>query len=123
MAGADFGDDSELAPCPPWLATPNCAHLVVSAPETAEVGIDLRADGDPVSAGCTHFGPDAIHHQLDGSLLTVAQLVGLGDALVRAGESDDLAVYVWYEPCGEGVAVEDLEPEVREGLEALGYLD
>ncbi len=100
----------------------NYAELVADVDLEDTVRIELRMDGEVFPEAQTHLGAMGQASGLDGATIRIADIVASPSAFNLASLPQGTAVYIWYLPGTEVIADEDLEPELRESLEALGYI-
>ncbi len=101
----------------------NQALFRVEAAMAGEVSIDLSVNGQPFPETVVHLGAGNRHGGLAGASLRIAELAAGPDHLNLTVLPKALAAYVWYVPPAETVTEDELSPEMRENLRALGYLD
>ena len=100
----------------------NYAELVADVSITGSVRIELHIDGKPFPSDQTHIGSVGKAGALDGSSIKVADIVAAPYAFDPTALPTGTAVYVWYLPSPETIADDELSSELRESLEALGYI-
>ena len=96
-------------------------HLVLDA--GAEVSLEMQADGNPVGASDVFFGGDRVNRPTDGGTFEPAQYVADLHAFDPVLLPRKFAVYVWYVPDVDTIRNDELDPELRDALRGLGYLD
>jgi len=88
-----------------------------------EILIDLKADGQPVRAEDIFLGPPGAPRHPRDDVVLISDLTADSYAFDPLLLERRFAVYVWYVPPPETVSDEQLDPEVRKAMEALGYLE
>ncbi len=99
------------------------ALLRVETPPEGRFTLDLRVDGKPISPTQVRAGAKRSHQALQDVEFTAASLQAPAGFVKRALLPEETAVYVWYVSSPKRLAEEDLDPETRESLRALGYLE
>jgi len=87
------------------------------------VAIDLAIDGKPFPDAVSFVGADRTSRALDGTPIPVEALTAPADPIDLAGLPDRTAAYVWFVPPAETITEAEMDPETRENLRALGYLE
>ncbi len=98
------------------------AGLSAQVAADAEVNISLSFDGALVIAEQVHFGASRSAHALDGRAIPMAEVRGSSVDFDPAALPVRLAVYVWYVPSPDQIYGDQLTPEIRESMRALGYI-
>lgn len=107
----------------PWQAVQRVhAHLSVQIPVTGEVQIDARVAGAPVDPAQIYLGRARNHGALENATLKLADVLAHPDDFDLAGLPQGFGVYVWYVAGPESLTDEAVPTDVREALEALGYV-
>lgn len=101
----------------------NQALFRVDIPGHEKAALEVSLNGTPFPEDAVHIGPEKRHGALDGAPLPMADLTATPNHLNLATLPEKLAAYVWYVPPAETVPEEELSPEMRENLRALGYLE
>jgi arylsulfatase A-like enzyme len=104
------------------LTEQNYAEVVGQVPINATLHIELSLDGETFPESQTHLGEIGANGVLNGVELRIADLVASPFAFDPAALPAGTAAYVWYLPGPETIADDELDPELRESLEALGYI-
>ncbi len=99
------------------------ALLRVEMPPEGRFTVDLRVNGEPIPPECVFAGGKRKHHTLQEEDFTAAKLEAPAGFVKRALLPEQMAVHIWYVPPPEQIAEEALDPETRENLRALGYLE
>jgi len=108
----------------PWQAVERIhAHLSVDAPLDAAVVIDARIGGAPIEPLRVHLGRARANGPLESVNLQLSQLLAHPDDFDLAGLPQGFGVYIWYVAEAESLADEAVPADVREALEALGYVE
>ena len=126
-AGVTMGDGSLVLEIggqsvrPGETTTSHRTHLVVPLPPTTQVEIDIEVDGRDIAVENVHLGEAARHRALDGSAVALSEVLASGSFEPQVPEAH-FGVHVWYVERTKQVADEDLDDEVRQSLEHLGYI-
>lgn len=99
------------------------AHLSVAVPLATQLQVDVRVDGAPVDSALVHLGHQGKNGSLDQAVLNPADLLAHPDGFDLASLPRAFGVYIWYVAPAESLADEQVPAEVREALEALGYVE
>ncbi len=103
------------------LAEQDHARLRIDAPADARIEAHVLVDGAPISPEWLHLGAD--RDDIDLAMpLQALDLVADSDSHDPAGLPRRFAVYLWYVADPDAIAPEELDPKMRDALEALGYL-
>jgi len=100
----------------------NYAELMAELNLDDTVEIELSIDGTPFPREQTHLGAVGTSGALDGSSIRIADIVASPQGFDPAALPTGTAVYVWYIPGPETITDDELDPSLRESLEALGYI-
>jgi len=98
------------------------AQLRFSAPGDADLLLDLEVDGRPVSPSEIFLGPPNTPTHPQKNVLTLSNIVADSRAFDPLLLDRRFAVYVWYVPMPKTISDDALAPEVRDAMQALGYL-
>jgi len=104
------------------LAEQDNAHLQVAATMEADMSLSLEVDGHPAPPESVFLGAEGKHPTEARFTVKPAELLAGSDAYDPAGLPRAFGLYVWYVAPPEAIAEEDLDPKIRENLQALGYL-
>ncbi len=98
------------------------ALIVLDVPADAEIHFEAAREGQPMDAAAFHLGPDwAAPAGLDR--LRPEAVLSAPEGPARAKLPKGFHVYTWYVPPVTQVDAASLDPELRENLRALGYLE
>lgn len=103
-------------------AVQNSAHFRFDVDKGAAVSISLLWNGKPLPEKTGWAGAAMTPAPLTGESLPVRTLQAPMDAFDPAGLPVRVSAYTWYVEPTKGLEEEDLSPEMRGSLEALGYL-
>lgn len=121
----DFGDVRTRRPgSTQWhdAVQQESAQLRFSSVSGKRISLEIKADGNPVSASEIFLGsPKTARHPVDNTV-ELSQIAADSRAFDPLLLDRRFAVYVWYVPPPATVSNEALEPDVRNAMEALGYL-
>lgn len=98
------------------------ALMVVELDEATDVALSLTCNGAPVGPRAVHAGDDGHHRELAGESVPLMELLadpGTYDALQLP---NGFRVYVWYVPRVERIHADEMDGDMRDALEATGYL-
>ena len=101
----------------------NFAHLRVALDSLDDVAITLTVNGQIVPENGVRLGSGATARPLDGAAIPLADLLANPDSFDPSSLPQRFGVYCWYVAEADRIADEDLSPEMRESLRALGYID
>ncbi len=108
----------------PWQAVQRVhAHLSVDVPLTEDVQIDARVGGTPVDTAQVYLGRARSHGALENVTLKSTDVLAHPDDFDLAGLPQGFGVYVWYVAGPETLSEEAVPADVREALQALGYVN
>ncbi len=99
------------------------AHLSVPVPLATQLELDVRFDGAPIDPVRVHLGHERKSGSLNQTVLNPVDLLAHPDGFDLAGLPRAFGVYIWYVAPAESLADDDVPLEVREALEALGYVN
>jgi hypothetical protein len=108
---------------PPSVGLENCAHLHVETADVGTVHIELRCDGEPFPRELVRVGNSAAPLPPEGIPILANDLLARGETLIQGDRAESPGAYLWLVLPGELVPTDELEPEMREALQALGYLE
>jgi arylsulfatase A-like enzyme len=100
----------------------NSAHLLVGMDQPSKLTITLLADGVPMDEEDVFLGPEGLHQTLYNLEVDALDILGPPDTYDPAALPKQFAAYIWYVPSVDTVTKEELQPELREAMEGLGYL-
>ncbi len=98
------------------------AHLVVPAPPDGPVSIRIEVDGMPLQSGIGTAGNIDSPSALDGTPLRPIDILASPNAFDPAALPRKFAVYVFYVAEPGSISLDDLDPDVVDAMEGLGYL-
>ncbi len=117
------GEKRDKLHVPEWEFKQTCAVIRADLPPGAQPRINLTLDGKPIDLARVTAGPAGIHRVLDGSAVSLAELIAPPAAYDPLNLPKAFGVCLWYVPRAETVALDAIDPETREAMRALGYLD
>ena len=100
----------------------NHAHLHIHAPLDSELTVTLKSNGKPIDPEEISIGSEGKHRPLRRAVLRMKDMLADPDAFDPTVLPSKFAVYIWYVADTETVADEELDPQVRDALRALGYM-
>ncbi len=106
-----------------WPGVRNYAYLHVDTGTALKVDLDVLSDGQPILPECVQAGPQRTHLPLDGSPILIETIKASPELLTTALLPPKFAVYLWHVSGGEEIPEDQIDPEVREAMQALGYID
>jgi hypothetical protein len=104
-------------------AARNYAHLFIPTHATSDVAIRILRDGKELSRDAIHVGREMASVALDGAVIPLEQLVANPLDFDPSKLPLEFGVYCYFVLGPKIIADQHLSPEVREALEALGYLE
>lgn len=103
-------------------AEQNHAHLRVTVPPGAPIDVKLELDGAAMPKRLVYWG-DPSHPGAPGEIEAVEDLTAKVSAFDPAVLPRRTAVYLWYVPPPDSIPDNELPGQMRDALEALGYLN
>lgn len=85
--------------------------------------LSLNIDGKPIERHRVFIGAQGRHVQLEDGSIPLADLIAQPNTYDPAALPTGLALYLWYVPPTRALSDEELDPDVREALEGLGYIN
>lgn len=108
----------------PWQAVQRIhAHVSVHVPLDAHVQLDVRVGGVPVDPALVRLGRARTNGSLENAVLELTELLAHPDDFDLASLPKGFGIYVWYVAAAESLTDEAVPADVREALEALGYVN
>ena len=103
----------------------NRRHLNIRAtiaPDAKPV-ISILVDGEPVSTEVVRIGAEQLQLPLDGTPIPLDKMLAEPNAYDAFATAKTLTVCVWYIPPSDKITAEEMDSDMRQALEGLGYLE
>ena len=97
------------------------AHLYLPTPSKAGRKLTIDVNGKPIAAACVRLGPGRREAVLQETELDTRELVAPPEGILPAALPDGLTVYAWFVAPVEPTPPEELDEELRDALQAMGY--
>lgn len=98
------------------------ALIYIDTKISGEVSLTARIGGQPFPAEIARLGEHTAQGPVEGLTVPISALYVPPDSVDLSRLPEELGLFVWSVPATESIQDDELPPEVRENLEALGYL-
>jgi len=99
------------------------ARLRIDTDPDAEITLDISIDGKAIAESDIGFGWETATPGLRGETIRALDVIAAPNQFESARIPKQYAVYLWYSPDTSRIADADLDSEMRDQLEALGYIE